>query len=153
MKRQTVAYLRLVSAPAAPTGGDDPVLNLIECHRAAWAAYNVASNARTAREEGLGRGCNTDAQWQRLNHTSDEQYDLADQLLVDMIEIQPTTIAGVAALLAYASDWIAHHFGSFPEDLIEDDLELVVDTDRWAVHFHANMSRALLVLASGTAHG
>jgi hypothetical protein len=71
--------------------GPDPIFDLIERHRAAWQEYCDDS------DDG-----------------GEESTDEADRLMMQFLHVQPTTVAGCAALLAYCADWIERQNGSFP---------------------------------------
>jgi hypothetical protein len=93
--------LALASLPAS--AADDPVFALIETHRAASAALNVAI-AEKARLEGLG-------DWDADGGT-DAAHGVEGSALDDLIEAVPTTLAGVMANMRYIADNVVHRSGN-----------------------------------------
>jgi hypothetical protein len=87
----------------APVTADDPVFALIETHRAASAALNVAI-AEKARLEGLG-------DWDADGGT-DAAHGVEGSALDDLIEAVPTTLAGVMANMRYIADNVVHRSGN-----------------------------------------
>jgi hypothetical protein len=92
----------LAMAVASPSG-DDPILALIAKHRAAILAWS--------REIDAG------------NEDADDERDLRDDLHWEILNVQPTTLAGVAALLAHVGE---PEFIKEPRPGCEDGRETVL---------------------------
>jgi hypothetical protein len=90
---------------------DDPIIAAIEAHRSACAETWAAYERRSAVEDELvaevrvpvGEAEN-DLQWIAANDAAGEALAVQDDLALKLLEIQPTTIAGAAALLTYYVD-------------------------------------------------
>ena len=90
---------------------DDPIIAAIEAHRRAYAETCGAYERRSAVEDELvaevrvpvGEAEN-DLQWIAANDAAGEALAVQDALAVKLLETQPTTIAGAAALLTYYVD-------------------------------------------------
>ena len=90
---------------------DDPIIAAIEAHRSACAETWAAYERRSAVEDELvaevrvpvGEAEN-DLQWIAANDATGEALAVQDDLAVKLLENQPTTIAGAAALLTYYVD-------------------------------------------------
>jgi hypothetical protein len=90
---------------------DDPILAAIEAHRRACAETCAAYERRSAVEDELVAGvrvpageAENDLQWIAADDAAGEALNVQDDLAVKLLEIQPTTIAGAAALLTYYVD-------------------------------------------------
>jgi hypothetical protein len=93
---------------------DDPIIAAIEAHRRAWAETRAAFERQSAVENELVAGARVpagetenDPQWIAANAAAGEALAVQDDLAVKLVETQPTTIAGVAALLTYYADVVA----------------------------------------------
>jgi hypothetical protein len=93
---------------------DDPIIAAIEAHRRAWAETRAAFEHQSAVEDELGTGvrvlageAENDAQWIAANAAVGDALAVQDDLAVELLETQPTTIAGAAALLTYYVDLVA----------------------------------------------
>jgi hypothetical protein len=89
MSRRTLVAGGLALAPAAavaalPAIGDDPILALIEAHRAASQVYHDYGNSNGFE-----------------NETSNGQFDEAKDALAYLLAEQPTTLSGAVAFLEY----------------------------------------------------
>ena len=95
------AFLRRAAAVGAaaamPAGAlaeaadPDPVFPAIEAHRAAWAAYQVAAD----------RAWETIRPRPGTKEAADRAYEASVEVMGDLLETSPTTIAGLRAVLAY----------------------------------------------------
>ena len=91
----------------------DPIIAAIEAHRRACAETRAAYDRQTAVEEQLGAGirvpagdAENDPRWIAANDAAREALAMQDDRAVKLLEIQPTTVAGAAALLTYYADVI-----------------------------------------------
>jgi len=90
---------------------DDPIIAAIEAHRRACAETGAAYERRNAVEDELVAGvrvpageAESDPQWVAADDAAGEALAVQDDLAVKLLETQPTTIAGAAALLSYYVD-------------------------------------------------
>jgi len=90
---------------------DDPIIAAIEAHRRACAETGAAYERRNAVEDELVAGvrvpageAESDPQWVAADDAAGEALAVQDDLAVKLLETQPTTIAGAAALLNYYVD-------------------------------------------------
>jgi hypothetical protein len=93
---------------------DDPIISVIEAHRRACAETWTAYERRSAVEDELVAGvrvpageAENDPQWIAANDAAGDALAVQDDLAVKLLETQPTTIAGAAALLTYYVDAVA----------------------------------------------
>jgi hypothetical protein len=100
-------------AASSATGGqmDDPIIAAIEAHRRAYAETCAAYERRSAFEDELVTGgrvaageAENDPRWIAADDAAGEALAVQDALAVKLLETQPTTIAGAAALLTYYVD-------------------------------------------------
>jgi hypothetical protein len=102
-------------AASSATGGlmntSDPIIAAIEAHRRACAETRVAFEHQSVVENELVAAvrvpageAENDLQWIAANDAAGEALAVQDDLAVKLLETQPTTIAGAAALLAYYVD-------------------------------------------------
>lgn len=104
----SAAALPVLAAPVvANASGPDPILAAIEAHRHAHAATTAAHQA--AADAGV------DLEDREHHWLMDKQ----DRAAFDLLEIEPTTVAGAAALLAYYAEveGMYAHAQVFPEHL------------------------------------
>jgi hypothetical protein len=92
----------------------DPIIALIEAHRRAYAETCAAYERRNAVEDELVAGvrvpagdAESDPQWTAADDAAAEALAVQDDLALKLLETQPTTIAGAAALLTYYVDAVA----------------------------------------------
>jgi hypothetical protein len=89
---------------------DDPIIAAIEAHRRARAQTRAAFEHESAVEDELvelpGEAEN-DPRWIVANAAVEHALAVQDDLAVELLESQPTTIAGAAALLTYYVDLVA----------------------------------------------
>jgi hypothetical protein len=90
---------------------DDPIIAAIEAHRRACAGTCAAYERLSAVEDEFVAGVRVpagesenDPQWIAANDAVGEALAVQDDLAVKLLETQPTTIAGAAALLTYYVD-------------------------------------------------
>lgn len=87
---------------------DDPIIAAIEAHRRAFTETCAAYERRSAVEDELVAGvrvpageAENDPRWIAANDAAGEALAVQDDLAVKLLETQPTTVAGAAALLTY----------------------------------------------------
>jgi hypothetical protein len=92
----------------------DPIFDAIEAHRLACAAtraafenHSAVENELTAGAQVLAGEAENDSQWAAVNAAVAEALTAQDDLAVQLLETQPTSIAGAAALLTYYADVVA----------------------------------------------
>jgi hypothetical protein len=90
---------------------DDPIVAAIEAHRCACAVTRAAFERQSAVEDERGAGARmpageaeSDPQWIAADDAAGEALAVQDDLALKLLETQPTTIAGAAALLTYYVD-------------------------------------------------
>jgi hypothetical protein len=121
-------------AVAAPKAKPDPILAAIEEHRRAWDDLGQCSDLDQAAIAGDKKAA------RKLKRLETAVADAQDNL----VDIPPTTIAGAAALLAYAADFASNDNGEgWP------DGEAWTDRRKypWEVILHRNLAKALQTLA------
>jgi hypothetical protein len=100
-------------AASSAIGGqmDDPIIAAIEAHWRAFTETCAAYERRSAVEDELVAGvrvsageAENDPRWIAANDAAGEALAVQDDLAVKLLETQPTTIAGAAALLTYYVD-------------------------------------------------
>ena len=86
----------------------DAIIAIIEAHRRACAVTRAAFERQSAIEEELGAGARmpageaeSDPRWIAANDTTAKALAAQDELAVRLLEPQPATIDGAAALLTY----------------------------------------------------
>ena len=97
------------SAPAGLAGDPDPVFALIEAHRAADGALEVAYVENSRLKE---LGC-------RVTDINNKAAHKAESSAVcDLVEAVPTTLAGVIASMRYIAELADGNFARFGQDEI-----------------------------------
>jgi hypothetical protein len=87
-----------------PTHNTDPIIAAIARHRKASAALLAACDHKAALEEKLGAGGfydGTDPEWLAAKKAEAAAYRTRERAALRLLAIQPTTCAGVAALLVH----------------------------------------------------
>ena len=111
----------------------DPIFAVIEAHQRAWAEFN--EKCLDLDEAGTPEA---NAEYLRLDNAVD---DAADGLL----DVVPTTIGGVSALLTYAADH-ARGGNTWPDGYVDENPKTGWDREQgvsWEVIFHRNLAKAL----------
>jgi hypothetical protein len=92
---------------------DDPIIAAIEAHRRACAETFAAYERQSVVEHELVVGvrvpageAESDLNWIAANDAAGEALAVQDDLALKLVETQPTTIAGAAALLTYYVDTV-----------------------------------------------
>jgi hypothetical protein len=127
------ASLPLPAPPAAAQSSAaeaDPIFAAIEAHRRAIAAHGEAVGVEMALEVSLPDDRRlTDAWEDEIVETDDPRWPAAlravsaassamDDAAIDLVNIEPTTVAGVEGLLRYFAD---QEDALFPDDVSDDD--------------------------------
>ena len=130
----SVPALALPAVVASASAGPDPIFVAIEAHRRAWVDLDPCSeldqlatqgNKEAAQElERLGEGLDT--------------------AVVNLLNIAPTTIGGVAALLAYAAEFVSNDDGGGWPD---GETWMSRHKLRWEVILHKNLAKTLQAMA------
>jgi hypothetical protein len=101
----SAAALPALAVPALGSAAADPIFAAIEAHRHAHAATTAAW--QSAADDGV------DVEESEHHRLMDKQ----DGAAFDLLEIQPTTVVGAAALLAYYAEVEAMNAQVWPEYL------------------------------------
>jgi hypothetical protein len=123
--------LPVASAPSSGVEAD-PIFAAIEAHRTAIVAHGDAVSAESALEQGLPADRTRsrvraweetivegdDPRWVAAVRTRWNASELMDDAGIDLLNTEPTTVAGVGALLRYFAD---QEEGLFPEEVNNDD--------------------------------
>lgn len=131
----------------------DPIFAAIEKHRAAYAAFCAAVEAEGVLDEELpyerkrSNYCageativeTDDPRWIEAQHATNATLDAAEGAALDLLEVRATTVAGAAALLAYAAEHVRQGYG-WPQDLVDDDHKNRRD---WEVYLHEAVADSL----------
>jgi len=111
-----------------PMSTNDPIIAAIEAHRRACIETRAAYERQSAVEDELGAGvrvpageAENDPRWIAANDAAAIALAVQDGLAVKLLETQPTTIAGAAALLTYYVDVIA----TMQAEVIFPDLDVI----------------------------
>jgi hypothetical protein len=128
--------LPLPSSPARTAQSSDaeadPIFAAIEAHRAAIAAHDQAVGIENSLEESLPDEQRQsrmkvwektivetdDPSWIAAVQTRWEASESMDDLAINLLNTEPTTVAGIEALLRYFAD---QEEGLFPEEVNHDD--------------------------------
>jgi hypothetical protein len=122
-----VAALPALAVPAAAIAAvaPDPILAVIEAHRRAWADLGTECKNQEVLEGEISseRRCSDpysiepgdDPRWIALEHAMRAVHSRIGNATDAMIEIEPTTIAGAAALLSYAAEHVRVSGANWPE--------------------------------------
>jgi hypothetical protein len=111
-----IPTVTLTAAPAA-----DPIYAVIERHRKACAAHNEALDTHMDFEE-VGMTGEKLEEYKRLVAETDAAYDELEDAGLDLINTQPTTMAGIFALCQYINPLFAEDDApDLPEYILYDD--------------------------------
>jgi hypothetical protein len=123
----SAALLGLAIPPALAT--DDPIFAAIEAHKAAFARVIAAIDVEQAVEAAIPAGMRlqtykTDERWLESGKAVSGAWDAEGDAAIELVNVHPTTMAGVMALLHYAI--AADRDGEmWPPTLAADDGETV----------------------------
>ena len=159
--------LAMPAAAGAMLPGNDPIFAAIQRHRDAWAATFAIYHTRSELEDTLPRELRQtyiDAEDEKIVQTDDPRWIATERAGIAgwkatnaaadaMLDICPTTIAGVAALLAYVYEHEKKQGAdsAWPEGYVDEESE--DDWDRqhgvsWAVMLHKSLAEALPGIAA-----
>ena len=143
------ASASVLALPAAATASSDgtigreapdPIFAAIEAHQRAWAELREkCSDLDAAHTE------EADCELRRLDDAVDEAAD-------DLLDVVPTTIAGVSALLTYAADR-ARGGNTWPDGYVDENPKTGWDREQgvsWEVILHRNLAKALPKIVDNT---
>jgi len=121
-RRAALAGLALAPTAglAATTTEVDPIFAVIEKHREAWKAFaGAASAAADVQVELVNRGerSNENAAYVEAQAGADVLGDVAEELQEELLETQPTTLAGAVAVIRYVNGYNQGHY----HDLFENE--------------------------------
>jgi hypothetical protein len=130
----SVPVLALPAVAKSASADPDPIFAAIEAHRRAWVDLDPCSEldemASKGNEEAAQR---LDRLHQGLNHATEQLLDIA-----------PTTIAGVAAVLAYAAEFVTSgDGGGWPDG----EVWMIRRKLRWEIILHKNLAKTLQAMA------
>jgi hypothetical protein len=103
----SLVTLPIVGAlPVALTAGSDvaaaseadAIFAAIESHRSAVASRDAFFDERSGFEETLPEG---DPKWAQIDQADEAAYEVEETATCEMLNVEPTTLAGVTAILAY----------------------------------------------------
>jgi hypothetical protein len=117
---------------------EDPIFAAIAAHQRAWAEFSEKCS---------------DLDQVGANDEVDRLSDAIDAAADELLDILPTTVAGVCALLAYAAD---HACGgnSWPDGYVDENPKTAWDRENgvsWEVFLHRSLATALPTIASRSA--
>jgi hypothetical protein len=121
------AALGLSIPPALAT--DDPIFVAIDAHKAAFARVIAAIDVDQAIEAAIPAGMRlqihkTDERWLESGKAVSAAWDAEGDAAIELVNVHPTTLPGVMALLNYAIS--ADRDGeTWPRELLSDDGESV----------------------------
>jgi hypothetical protein len=135
----------------------DPIFAVIEVHRRAWADLGTECKNQTALEEEIpperrrtdncddGIEAGDDSRWIALQYAMDDVHARINDAADAMLDIEPTTIAGVIALLSYAAEHVRR--GAEWADVYEDPEPLSGWVKKhglsWEAMLHMHVAKAL----------
>lgn len=108
------------AAPAGPLGGPDPIFTLIADHKVAQAELQAACGLLGDLEETIPEDrqkgetrCfevqiveTDDPRWTAANIRYNASVIKADEIALEMINVAPTSLAGVQAMMLYAAEFV-----------------------------------------------
>jgi hypothetical protein len=118
-----------LAIPPALAHADDPIFVAIEAHKAAFARVIAAIDVDQAIEASIPAGMRfqahkTDERWLESGEAVSAAWDAEGDAAIELLNVHPTTMAGVVALLNYAI--AADRDGeTWPPELGADDGESV----------------------------
>jgi hypothetical protein len=130
----SVPALAVPAVAKSASADPDPILAAIEAHRRAWVDLDPCSELDEMASEGNEEAAQQlDRLHQALNHATEQLLDIA-----------PTTIAGVAAVLAYAAEFVTSgHGGIWPDG----EVWMAGRKLRWEIILHKNLAKTLQAMA------
>ncbi len=142
------ASLPALAIPAAAMAGPDPIFAAIDDHRRLYEKLNslahrhgelersIPAERRVAyhvEDRGTDAGKNDDPRWTAFQDDYWACSDAEQTSAIELLNIKPTTLQGVAALLLYARD---HEISGaeWPDHLVDDGGDLVANLTLHLVH-------------------
>lgn len=120
----------------------DPIFAAIERHRRAWDDLNVISDLTEAAENGD----------KNAELKADQLHEAVNNATDRLLDVVPTTIAGVSALLDYAAEYARVNGNSWPRRyVLEDGYASLWEKERgvtWEVYLHKHLAKALPKIAT-----
>lgn len=95
------AVLALATIPPASVAAAseaDPIFAAIQSHRSAVAARDAFFDERSGFEATLPEG---DPKWAQIDQADEDAYEVEETAACEMLNVEPTTLEGVTAILAY----------------------------------------------------
>jgi hypothetical protein len=157
------AAIPATAALAAVDGrNDDPIFAAIERHKAAQAVEEAEVHLESDLDEQLPYARRQTTLWDGeleiaegddprwIEHLRDYHaaFEAQESAAIALVNIQPTTLAGVAALLAYAADYVAAG-NRWPDAMFddEDEKEAKAYGLDWSVFLHRSLADAIRNIA------
>jgi hypothetical protein len=130
----SVPALALPAVGKSASAEPDPILAAIEAHRRAWVDLDPCSELDSMAHKGNEEAVQ---ELDRLNKG-------LDAAVVNLLNIAPTTIGGVAAVLAYAAEFASNDDGAGWPD---GEAWIGKHKLRWEVILRRNLSKTLQTMA------
>jgi len=116
-----VAAMPTAAPPDSPACAPDPIFAVIERHRKACREHNEAIDIHMDFEE-MGMTGEKLEEYKRLVAETDAAYDELEDAGLDLINTQPTTMAGIFALCQYITPLFEEDDApDLPEYILYDD--------------------------------
>jgi hypothetical protein len=149
----------LVSTAVAGTAiaaGADPIHQAIAGHAAAYAALNSCLETQYALEAELPKHLRKsnindwetkivetdDPRWIETEKNVHHLFDAEINAAIELISVEPTTLAGAAALMRYVASLEAKGH-TWPDGLQDDDAKPTAIGKDWEVYLHRNITAVL----------
>jgi hypothetical protein len=136
-----VASFLVMAMPAvaiAAVGPPDPILAVIEAHRRAWAELGTACDNQAVLENEIPHERrhydvedSDDPRWIAQQQVMQDVNDRLADAATAMLDIAPTTIAGVIALLSYATEHVCISGADWPDEYEVPKLETAEPVCGW----------------------
>jgi hypothetical protein len=156
----TAAALPALAVPVAtaPLAHEpDPIFAAIEMHRRACAETSAAWGRVTDFEHVSLRSITEladDQEWCARHNEAADATDRQDDVALNLLHIQPTTVAGAAALLGYYVEAVSTDEQFFPENIDDDghavdaaDISIDDSPPAFGYLLARNVARALAQMA------
>jgi hypothetical protein len=143
------------SSPVTAETIDDPIFAAIEAHKAAFAASDAAWHHLSDLEEELPKDLRRswidvwetkivetdDPRWIEAEKASNQLADAETEAAIELINVEPVTLAGAAALMRYVADMEAN--GCLWPDGLQNDDKPSKCGKKWEVYLHRNIAAVL----------
>jgi hypothetical protein len=159
-----IAAAPALAAPALADLVDDPIFAAIEAHKTAEVDIEAAIRVRCDLEKSLPKDrrktffCagsqeiipSDDPRWIAAQKREWGAFEAGDDRACDLLDIRPTTLAGVAALSQYAFDFVARG-REWPDALVEDEVaenpsRYAPESYDWSQFLHRHVANSLRAL-------